>query len=62
MALRNLVAALLISIQATAVADPVDDIRPTAAYRGRLVGGVLVRELSDRLGVEFRADARRGRR
>ncbi|HWN33305.1 MAG TPA: FAD binding domain-containing protein, partial [Pseudonocardia sp.] len=47
---------------ATAVADPVDDIRPTAAYRGRLVGGVLVRELSDRLGVEFRADARRGRR
>ncbi|HEX4360853.1 MAG TPA: FAD binding domain-containing protein [Pseudonocardia sp.] len=45
---------------ATAVAVPVDDIRPTAAYRGRLVGGVLVRELSDRLGIEFRPSARRG--
>jgi carbon-monoxide dehydrogenase medium subunit len=44
---------------ATAVAAPLDDIRPTAAYRGRLVGGILVRELSDRLGIDYRRAARR---
>jgi carbon-monoxide dehydrogenase small subunit/xanthine dehydrogenase small subunit len=44
---------------ATAVADPLDDIRPTAEYRRRLVGGVLVRELSDRLGVAFRSGRER---
>ena len=34
---------------AEAIADPIDDVRETAAYRRRLVRGVLVRELTQRL-------------
>ncbi|MEJ3654068.1 FAD binding domain-containing protein [Actinomycetes bacterium KLBMP 9759] len=34
---------------AEAVADPVDDVRPTADHRRRLVRGILVRELTRRL-------------
>ena len=31
---------------AEAIADPIDDVRETAAYRRRLVRGVMVRELT----------------
>lgn len=34
---------------AAALADPIDDVRPTAAYRKRLVRGLLIRELTARL-------------
>jgi xanthine dehydrogenase iron-sulfur cluster and FAD-binding subunit A len=38
---------------AAAIADPIDDIRPTADHRRRVVAGLLVRELSARLGIPF---------
>jgi CO/xanthine dehydrogenase FAD-binding subunit len=36
---------------AAAIADPIDDIRPTAGHRRRVVAGLLVRELSARLDI-----------
>jgi CO/xanthine dehydrogenase FAD-binding subunit len=38
---------------AAAITDPIDDIRPTADHRRRVVAGLLVRELSARLGIPF---------
>jgi len=38
---------------AAAIADPIDDVRPTAEHRRRVVAGLLIRELSARLGVPF---------
>jgi CO/xanthine dehydrogenase FAD-binding subunit len=38
---------------AAAIADPIDDIRPTSDHRRRVVAGLLVRELSARLGIPF---------
>ena len=44
---------------AAAIADPIDDVRPTADHRRRLVAGLLIRELSARLGIPFQAGSPR---
>jgi len=44
---------------AAAITNPIDDIRPIADHRRRVVAGLLIRELSARLDIPFQAGSTR---